>query len=188
VIGRPGWEQDAPKMMIGIALRQRGGHWDTTPSNAWGTVAANRFSAAYPGAATGITTARLAGQAMTRNWPQPAPMRFALPARSTPLMLSHSSQPGPWATVSVRAAVPLLGSAFAGYRVSRQASFIQRKQPGKLSRGDVLKIRITITSQVARNWVVVEDPIPAGASIVSGTGGQSALLAGQASGEGLSPA
>ena len=36
--------------------------------------------------------------------------------------------------------------------------------------------------------MVVEDPIPAGASIVSGSGGQSALLAGQASGDGLAPA
>jgi uncharacterized protein YfaS (alpha-2-macroglobulin family) len=188
VIGRPGWEQDAPKMMIGVALRQRRGHWDTTPANAWGTIAANRFAAAYPGTAVGVTTARLGGQAMTRNWPQPAPMRFALPRTPTPLMLSHSSQPGPWATVSVRAAVPLLAPAFAGYRVKREVSFVQRKQAGRISKGDVLKVRITVAAQVDRSWVVVEDPIPAGASIVSGTGGQSALLAAQASGDGLSPA
>src|SRR6202012_4569017 len=55
VIGKPGWEQDAPKMMIGVALRQWHGHWDTTLANAWGTIAAQRFAAAYPGTAVGVT-------------------------------------------------------------------------------------------------------------------------------------
>jgi uncharacterized protein YfaS (alpha-2-macroglobulin family) len=180
VIGRPGWEQDAPRMMVGVALRQRRGHWDTTLANAWGTVAADRFAAAYPGAATGVTTARLGSQVMTRNWPQPAIMRFPLPRASTPLLLSHSAQPGPWATVSVRAAVPLQAPAFAGYRISRQVSFVERRHPGQLSRGDVLRIRITIDAPVDRNWVVVEDPIPAGASVIGGNANQSSILADQA--------
>jgi NADPH-dependent 2,4-dienoyl-CoA reductase/sulfur reductase-like enzyme len=60
VAGRPGWESEAPRMMIGIALRQARGHWDTTPANAWGTIAINRFAQAYPGSAVGVTIARLA--------------------------------------------------------------------------------------------------------------------------------
>jgi uncharacterized protein YfaS (alpha-2-macroglobulin family) len=180
VTGRPGWEQDAPKMMIGVALRQMRGHWDTTPANAWGTVAVRRFAVAYPGASTGVTTGKLGGQSIARNWPEPAPMHFPLPTGPASLTLSHSAQPGPWATVSVRAAVPLTAPAFAGYRVSRQLFFVERAHPDRLSRGDVLKVRITVDASVDRTWVVVEDPIPAGASIVSGEGGQSALLANQA--------
>jgi uncharacterized protein YfaS (alpha-2-macroglobulin family) len=78
--------------------------------------------------------------------------------------------------------VPLTAPAFAGYRVQRQVFFVERKSGDRLSRGDVLKVRITVDAPVDRTWVVIEDPIPAGASIVSGEGGQSALLAGQASG------
>jgi uncharacterized protein YfaS (alpha-2-macroglobulin family) len=189
VIGRPGWEADAPRMMIGVALRQQRGHWDTTPANAWGTVAAGRFDATYKRAAAGTSTARLEGRTQTRAWlvetggkrTPPAPMSFALPRASASLLLSHSAVARPWATVSVRAAVPLTAPAFAGYRISREVQFIERKRPGQLSAGDVLKIRIIVDANVDRTWVVVEDPIPAGASIISG-GGQSALLAAQASG------
>jgi hypothetical protein len=109
-------------------------------------------------------------------------MSFALPARQASLLLSHSAQPRPWATVSVRAAVPLTAPAFAGYRVGREVSFLERKRPGAVSAGDVLKVRITVEAPVDRTWVVVEDPVPAGASVISGGGGQSALLAARASG------
>lgn len=190
-IGRPGWAADAPRMMIGAGLRQQRGHWDTTPANAWGTVAVRRFEAAYPGAAAGTTTARLGGQTQTRMWPRlpaggqaapPEPISFALPRAPASLLMSHSAQPRPWATVSVRAAVPLAAPAFAGYRVAREVAFLEQKRAGAVSAGDVLKVRITVDAPVDRTWVVVEDPVPAGASIVSGGGGQSALLAGRASG------
>jgi uncharacterized protein YfaS (alpha-2-macroglobulin family) len=181
VLGRPGWDQDAPKMMIGLALRQSRGHWDTTPANAWGTVAVHRFASTYPGKPTGVTTVQLAGQSLSATWPSPAPLRFGLPAAPAPLVFGHSGGAPGWSLVSVRAAVPLTAPAFAGYRVTREESFLQRKAPGKVSRGDVIKVRITIDAPVDRTWVVVDDPLPAGASVVSG-GGQSALLAAQASG------
>lgn len=190
-IGRPGWAADSPRMMIGVALRQQRGHWDTTPANAWGTLAVKRFEAAYPSAAAGTTTGRLLGETRTGTWvrmptggraPPPAQMSFPLPARPAPLLLSHSAQPAPWATISVRAAVPLTAPSFAGYRVSRQVSFLERKRPDRLSSGDVLKVRITVEAPVDRTWVVIEDPVPAGASIISSGGGQSALLAARASG------
>lgn len=197
-IGRPGWAADAPRMMIGVGLRQQRGHWDTTPANAWGSLAVRRFEAAYPSAAAGTTTGRLGSETQTRMWPRlptgggrpepAAPMSFALPAGPGSLVLTHSAQPRPWATIAVRAAVPLTAPAFAGYRVSRQVAFLERKRPDSLSAGDVVKVRISVEAPVDRTWVVIEDPVPAGASVISGGGGQSALLAGRASGgEGMWP-
>ncbi|HJQ16682.1 MAG TPA: MG2 domain-containing protein [Allosphingosinicella sp.] len=182
VTGRRGWEQESPRMMIGVAMRQRRGHWDTTPSNAWGTLAVRRFAAAYPSAVGGVTVARLGAATVRRPWGENGPIRLPLPASAAPLLLSHDTSPKPWAFVAVRAAVPLTAPAFAGYRVSRQMSFVERQRPGQLSRGDVLKIRLTIDSAVDRTWVVVEDPVPAGASIISRGGAQSGLLAEQANG------
>ncbi|WP_240500150.1 alpha-2-macroglobulin family protein [Sphingomonas montana] len=181
VIGRPGWQGDAPRMAIGVAMRQRAGHWDTTPANAWGTIAAGRFAQVYPAAPAGIVRASLGAQTVTQGWPTPAaapPLRLTLPARTTPLLLAHGASPGPWATVSLRAAVPLSGPRFAGYRIARQVAFVERRVPGRLSRGDVLRIRLTVDASVDRSWVVVEDPIPAGASIVGGRANQSAVLGG----------
>jgi len=151
-------------------------------ANAWGTVAVRRFAAAYPAAVGGVTTARLGADTVSRNWGEGAPIRLPLPAAPTSLLLTHSTAPMPFATVSVRAAVPLTAPAFAGYRISRQLTFLQRANPDRISRGDVLKVRITIDAPVDRTWVVVDDPIPAGASIVGRGGSQSALLAAKAEG------
>ena len=185
--GRPGWDSYAPRMMIGVALRQRRGHWDTTPANAWGTVAVRRFAAAYPGRPIGVTTVALSGQSLSARWPQPAPLRFALPAAPSSLLFSHDGGAPGWAAVSVRAAVPLTAPNFSGYRIARQVTFLQRKDRTRVSRGDVIKVRITVDAPVDRTWVVIEDPLPAGASIISGGGGQSALLAAQAQGGSVWP-
>ena len=103
-------------MMIGVALRQQRGHWDTTPANAWGTIAARRFAAAYPSAAAGIDHRSAARRTQTGTGPAAARRPIAaadadaLPASGRDRrrsLLSHSAQPTPWATISVRAAVPL---------------------------------------------------------------------------------
>ena len=188
VVRRPGWAADAPRMAIGVALRQRNGHWDTTPANAWGVIVARRFAAAYPAAPAGVTRVQLGNQVVTRRWPiaNDAPVRLALPAAPSPLLLSHGGQPGPWATVSIRAAVPLTAPRFAGYRIARAVSFVEQRVPGRLSCGDVLRVRLTVEAPVDRTWVVIEDPIPAGATVIGGQANQSALLAGGTDGGGPS--
>jgi uncharacterized protein YfaS (alpha-2-macroglobulin family) len=163
-------------MMIGAALRQSRGHWDTTPANAWGTIAVRRFAAAFPGMPTGLTTATLDAVSLERGWPNPAAMHFPLARQPASLLFAHNGAGQPWAYVSVRAAVPLAAPSFSGYRLTREVSFLVRKDPHQVSRGDVMRVRITIEAPVDRTWVVVEDPLPAGGSIVSG-GGQSSLIA-----------
>ena len=112
ILGRPGWQDDGPRMMVGVAFRQARGHWDTTTANAWGTLAAKRFERLYPAQAiAGVTTASLGTRTISRAWPLAAAARaisLPLPAASTPLVLRQVGGAGPWATVSVRAAVPLV--------------------------------------------------------------------------------
>lgn len=186
-IGRPGWQDEAPRMMVGVAARQRRGHWDTTTANAWGAVAVRRFAQVYPAQAiAGTTTLSLAGRAIAKSWPLALEARiasFALPARAS-LSLRQSGGAGPWASVAVRAAVPLRTPLFAGYRLARRVDLVQARNAGRLSRGDVLRITITVDATAERNWVVVSDPVPAGATIVGDLGGQSQMLGAATTGEG----
>ncbi|WP_375381446.1 alpha-2-macroglobulin [uncultured Sphingomonas sp.] len=190
-LGRPGWQDDGPRMMVGAAARQSHGHWDTTTANAWGTLAARKFAGLYPaGAIAGTTTLSLAGRSIAKAWPLATDARtasFGLPRAPTPLLLRQSGGAGPWATVSVRAAVPLSQPLFAGYRLTRKVEVVQARHPGQLTRGDVLRVTLTVEASAERNWVVVSDPVPAGATIVGDLGGQSQLLAGGATGSGASP-
>ena len=179
VIGKPGWSAEIPKMMVGVAARQMRGHWDTTPANAWGVLVASRFAKAYPASAIAGTTQIALGSASSSvAWPRAstalAPIQ--LPLVDAPLKLSQAGGAGPWATVAVHAAVPLKEPLMAGYRLKREVAVISAKQPGKLSQGDVLRVRLTIQSSAERNWVVLADPLPPGASVMSGLGGQSQML------------
>ena len=192
VLGRPGWQEDGPRMMVGVALRQQRGHWDTTPANAWGVIVAKRFAGLYPASAVaGTTTVNLGGASRSQSWPQAAnavPLTLPLPRTATPLLLAQSGGAGPWAMIAVRAAVPLTQPFFGGYRISKQVTIVQRRKPGQLTRGDVLKVSITVEANADRNWVVINDPIPAGATIIGGLGGQSQLLGDAAgSGDGVQP-
>lgn len=189
ILGRPGWDSEGPKMMVGVALRQYKGSWDTTPANAWGTVAARRFAALYPASAvTGVTTVALGGVSRTQAWPMAAsaaPLR--LPAMAAPLTLSQSGGAGPWAMVSVSAAVPLVQPLYAGYRMEKTTEMVSQKVKGRLTRGDAMKVTITVDATADRNWVVISDPVPPGATIVGGLGGQSSILGNLAGGDGTQP-
>ena len=55
---------------------------------------------------------------------------------------------------------------------------------GQWTRGDVARVTITVEATAERNWVVVNDPIPAGATIIGNFANQSQLLANQESGGG----
>jgi uncharacterized protein YfaS (alpha-2-macroglobulin family) len=110
-----------------------------------------------------------------------------LPAAPASLALRQSGGDGPWATVSVRAAVPLTRPLFAGYRAQRSVSVVQARKAGQLTRGDVLRVTITVDATAERNWVVVDDPIPAGATIVGDMANQSQMLGEGGANEGVQP-
>ncbi|MEY4270975.1 MAG: hypothetical protein RLZZ58_2191, partial [Pseudomonadota bacterium] len=184
VLGQKGWDDDAGKMMVGIAQRQERGHWDTTPANAWGAVLVRRFAAAYPAVAVGGTTrASLNGNDAVQSWPMPADAApLSLPLSAGSLALRHDSAAGPWAFVSVRAAVPLTQPLNAGYKIKKTVTPVSAKVAGQWSRGDVVKVRIEVTAAAGRSWVVINDPVPPGATVISALGGQSELLAREADG------
>ena len=79
--------------------------------------------------------------------------------------------------MAVRAAVPLRAPVSAGYRLARQVTVVSARNPGRLTNGDVIRVTLTIDASADRNWVVVADPIPAGATIVGGDANQSTILA-----------
>ena len=110
-----------------------------------------------------------------------------LPAAPSPLRLAQSGGSGPWAMVQVSAAVPLTKPLFAGYRLTRKVDVVQARKPGILTRGDVVRVTLTVEASAERNWVVINDPVPAGATIVGNLGGQSAALAAGNEGSGTQP-
>ncbi|MBU6206545.1 MAG: alpha-2-macroglobulin, partial [Alphaproteobacteria bacterium] len=179
-LSQPALRNDAPKMMVGVALRQDRGHWDTTLANAWGAVAVRRFAALFPASAiTGTTHISLGSAGASRLWPQPRdapPIHLALPFVRTNFAVRQSGGRTPWTLVSVNAAVPLKEPQFMGYRISRTVSPVLQRQAGHWSKGDVMQVTLRVEANAGRNWVVINDPIPPGATILNDLGGQSQQL------------
>jgi hypothetical protein len=190
VIGKPDWSADVPRMMVGMAARQLRGHWDTTPANAWGVLVTRRFATAYPSSGiVGTTSVGLGGKSFSVSWPRRGTVEpLQLPLVNAPLALSQSGGDGPWATVTVNAAVPLTKPLNAGYRLSRSVTVVSANEKGKLSQGDVIRVRLTITATAERNWVALVDPLPPGATVLSSLGGQSSMLQQGERSEGAWPA
>lgn len=175
----PGWQADLPRLLNGLlARRQAHGAWATTNANAWGTLAVDAFAKAMePVPVAGATRITLGSNQRTVDWSAPpkAPLDVALNPATDALHIQHDGPGAPWASVEVRAAVPLTAPRFAGYGVSRSITPVQQKVAGRWHVGDVLRVRLSIRAQADMSWVVVDDPVPAGASLLgSGLGRDSA--------------
>ena len=97
------------------------------------------------------------------------------------LFRSHAGAGHPWVTIQARAAIPLTAPLSSGYTITRTLTPVDARKAAAWSRGDIVRVRLEIEAQSDMTWVVVSDPIPAGAShLGGGLGGQSRIaLAGQ---------
>lgn len=180
VLQRPQWREDLPRLARGSLGRQQRGHWNTTVANAWGVLALEKFSALLESEpVAGVTRATLAQQARSRDWAAgdaggewllawPAAPQGGGPIRGV-LHLTHEGSGKPWATLQSLAAIPLKQALSSGYRIRRSVSAVERKHKDRWSRGDVMRVRLELEAQSDMSWVVVNDPLPAGASAL-GTG------------------
>jgi hypothetical protein len=180
LMDRPGWRSDIPRMVRGAIGRQQFGHWNTTVANAWGVLAMQKFSAAFE--STPVTgTTRLSYGPFERSlaWADASEFTEQVPWQNGPqnLALTQQGTGRPWATIRAQAALPLKSAFSSGFTVERSVIAVEQRQPGRWSRGDVVRVRLDIDAQSDMTWVVVDDPIPAGATVLgSGLGGQSNAL------------
>jgi uncharacterized protein YfaS (alpha-2-macroglobulin family) len=159
----------------GALGRQQRGRWLTTTANAWGVVAIDAFSRKYEAEpVSGKVQLTLGGASWTGA--APATVLQAWPDGQADLKLRNLGAGKPWATVRSLAAVPLKAPLSSGYRIVRSVMPVEQKAKGQWARGDVYRVRLDIEAQADMSWVVVDDPIPAGATILgSGLGRDSRI-------------
>ena len=83
--------------------------------------------------------------------------------------------------MQVLAAVPVKEAKANGFRITREVTPVQEKQTGKVTRGDIWRVRLTVDADQEMSWVVLNDPIPGGARILGEGDGRDSSIA--ASGE-----
>jgi len=174
----PAWKDDVALLLSGTLARQKRGAWLTTTANLWGVLALEKFAAKFESVAVaGRSTLQLGSMTRALDWAAtPAGDVLSLPLNSSAtstgsLSARHDGAGRPWLTVQTLAAVPLKAPLFAGYRITKTVTAVERKQPNAWSRGDIVRVRLEVEATVDMAWVVVADPVPAGATLLGGASG-----------------
>jgi alpha-2-macroglobulin len=176
----PNWKPDIPRLVRGALGRQKRGHWDTTVANAWGVLTMEKFSKLFENIpVTGSSTVSLADASQILNWSESSQGKdfaFPWPQQRSTLTLHMAGAGQPWATIRSLAAIPLNEPVSTGFKIKKSMTAVEQKDRGLWSRGDILRVRLELEAQSDMTWIVVDDPIPAGATILgSGLGRDSRL-------------
>jgi len=186
--GTPSWKEELPRLTTGLLALQRNGAWQTTTANALGTLAVERFSRIYESTpVNGQTKIKFGSVERTVSWlpaPAGAPPQQLLPwpsarSSSTALTLTQQGSGKPWATIESLAAVALKAPFAAGYRISKTITPVAAAVKGAYSRGDIIRVRLDIDAQTDMTWVAINDPIPAGATVLGSGLGRDSIVATQ---------
>ena len=173
MLDNPAWQADMGRLARGTLGRQRKGHWDTTVANAWGVLALDKFSRQFESVeVTGISSASLGNASKSIAFAADVGQGSVLlpwPRGESDLQLEHVGKGKPWVMVQSLAALPLKAPLSSGYRFTKTITPLEQKTPGVWSRGDVYRVHLDLEAQTDMTWVVVDDPIPASASVL-GTG------------------
>lgn len=163
---------NAPRLARGLMSRMIHGSWNTTTANAWGVLAVNDFAKRYEQTAvTGTAIAKLTGLSKDFKFqkgkePRVQELPLTTPGKQETLTISHTGKGNPWAIVTAKAAVPLKEPLNAGYRLKRTVEAVERKSEDRWHVGDVIRVKLSVHAMSDMTWVVVDDPVPAGATIL----------------------
>ena len=181
-LGAPSWNAEVPRLMRAALALQREGAWPTTTANAWGVLALEGFSRVYEAApVTGTTRVEIGAAAKHVAWgesPSGAAFQLAWPDARAVLALQHEGTGAPWALVQSLAALPLTKALESGYHIEKTWEPVSQRTLGQWSRGDVARVRVRVDADAQASWVVLSDPLPAGATLLGRGLGGDQLLAG----------
>ena len=103
-------------------------------------------------------------------------MSFDWPSIGSDLKIDHAGSGNPWLQIRALAAVPITQPFSSGYQITRTLLPVENAKPRAWKRGDLVRVHLKIEAQTDMTWVVVNDPIPAGAShLGSGLGRDSSI-------------
>lgn len=168
-LDQPQWKNDTPRLYQGVLARQHEGSWYLTADNAWGRLVMSKVKATYSkDKVQGSLQVEMGAQKVRHEWSKGDAASFDLPwsEKDSEIKWQQQGEGKPWITVSSKVFVPVTKPTMAGFSMEKIITPVEQKKKGVWSVGDVAKVQIKVKSSAPQSWVVVDDPIPAGASIL----------------------
>jgi uncharacterized protein YfaS (alpha-2-macroglobulin family) len=160
-------------LVHGILARQQEGSWSLTTSNAWGSLLLRKLAARdEKNVVLGAFVAELEKKQSSYAWNKGPNGVISLPwtKQQADLRLGQEGSGNPYITVSAKAAVPVKKAVLAGFNIEKTITPVEQKKKGVWSVGDIARVQIKVKAKADQTWVVLEDPIPAGASLLQNSG------------------
>jgi len=182
------WHTTTANLWGGLALEKFSARFEATPvtgstraslGSASGSVDWARVERAKPADSAGAPhqTTAFGAPAAPGGWRNNT-LELPWPAEGAKgaLVVSQAGSGKPWLTVQALAAVPLKAPVNAGYQIRKTVTPLEQAVKGRYSRGDVLRVTLEVNASADMSWVVLSDPVPAGATLLgSGLGRDSEI-------------
>ncbi|PTQ90161.1 alpha-2-macroglobulin family protein [Agitococcus lubricus] len=180
ILNQAQWQQELPLLVRGLVRQQQQGHWYSTQANLWAGFVLTRFNETSE-VITGQTQLTLAAQQQRYQWPisqandvlqqqaqqaKASAVVFDWPTNNTNLTVTHEGQGKPWLRVSTAARIPITQAMNRGYSIQKNLVPVTQKVKGEWHVGDVARVELRMDAGQDMGWVVVNDPIPAGATLL----------------------
>jgi uncharacterized protein YfaS (alpha-2-macroglobulin family) len=176
------YSPDLGRMARSFVARMKDGRFSTTLANSYGYLTLKKFAKTQEKEIlTGTTSTNLDEMIRKSEWKgtgrEETKLEFALTEKKLQnLKITHTGQGKPWASIQVSAAIPLTKNWDNGIRIRKTIQSIEKNNSSEnYSVGDIVRVRLEWELSAPRTWIVVDDPIPTGATILgSGLGRDSA--------------
>jgi uncharacterized protein YfaS (alpha-2-macroglobulin family) len=177
--------EDAGRMARGILARLKSGHWDTTMANAWGMTYMKKFSEKFektkpqgttkissPDQSLSVDWAKTTkGDKKNLTWPKDSQ------GKDVQVTFEHNGAGKPWVLIQTSSAIPLKSPMNFGYAITKNVTAVDQKKKGEWSVGDIVNVELVVKAGSDQSWVVINDPLPSGAShLGTGLEGESKLM------------
>ncbi len=159
-------------LVTGLVNGSKTNQWYNLRTKAWLLSALAVFSNTYESTAiSGTTTVATSEGGLTQDviWSgalQENGLQTAWKENSAQVSLSHKGTGAPWVSLVSYEAIKLEGENFKGLSVDKVVKNTTRND-GTFKPGDMLEVTLTLSTTNPQSHVVMFDPIPAGANILS---------------------
>ncbi|MBF0366585.1 MAG: hypothetical protein HQK50_13515 [Oligoflexia bacterium] len=166
---------EAGRLAKGVLSRLKRGHFDLTTANAWATLAFKQFSKDHEsgsGNYSGVTMVTVntvnGGEKMQIEPKHSLLIPWSkIKESGSEISVNYSgtaAAAGPWITILSREALDTTKAVSTGLEVKKKIIPIQSEKEGEFRSGDLVKVVLEVSSNKDMGFVVVDDPIPSGAS------------------------
>ena len=170
VLKKEKWKQDIGKLIKGVIHRQKNGIWDTTLANTWGVITLEKFSKEFEKETLTGETKISYSENYIHNWSTNSKGSEKLlkwDPNIQNISINHTGNGKPWVTVESKSIVNPVDTS-NGYTIKKEFLDENGNIQKSFKQGDIVKVRLKVKSDTDMTWVVINDPIPSGSTILSG--------------------